>query len=85
MIHDGVGVGGTRRQKKRANDLPFSLRALGGGTGTHTFSKVIQMLIIWGGEKVAPLQPTPLLLRQETAPAGQSSLFPLCTSYEVKG
>lgn len=49
----GWGVG-DQEAENRANDFPSSLRALGGGTGTHTFSKVTQTLVRSGREKAAP-------------------------------
>lgn len=52
MIH-GVGLG-DQEAENRANDLPSFLRALGGGTGSHTFSQVTQTLVRLGKETAAP-------------------------------
>lgn len=79
MIH-GVGLG-DQEAENRANDLPSFLRALGGGTGPHTFSKVTQTLVRLGKETAAPPShaqaPAHLSAPQgeETAPATPRS-FP---------
>lgn len=65
MIH-GVQGAGNQEAENGTNDLPSSLRALGGGTGTHTFFKVTQTLVRPGkGEGwllfTHPLAPAPHL------------------------